>query len=68
MWPFWLRLVAIAVDVVLWCVSFALWWNNQLAWCAAVVLVSFILGGFAWSGWKGPEDPLTYRRDDHFDA
>jgi hypothetical protein len=68
MWPFWLRLAAIVTDVILWCVSFALLWNDQLLWGSIALLASFIIGGLAWNGWKEAGDPLLPRRDDHFDA
>jgi hypothetical protein len=68
MWPFWLRFIAIATDVVLWCVSFALMWNGQLLWGVVASLASCIIGGLAWNGWKEAGDPLLYRRDDHFDV
>jgi hypothetical protein len=68
MWPFWFRFAAIVTDVVLWCVSFALWWNDQLLWAVLTSLASFIIGAFTWNDLKAAGNPIPYQRDDHFDA
>ena len=68
MWPFWLRFAAIVTDVVLWCISVALFWNGQLAWAVVTSLASFIIGALAWNDWKEARDSIPYQRDAHFDA